>query len=205
MKRMYGVLAIFFIIIFWAGALIAQQAFRPVDNQTDLMQKRLQMREEMHKRMIDKLLLGVGPDKDMFKDMEKFMDEVMSDSFTGFDSFTQSPIENFGMEWQETTKGRTLVITPKTPEQQLDINVNNGLVIIKGKLEQKSPNGISVSNFSNSFNVPEDCDPSKVKMDQKDGKILVQFPYHKANKLKTIPKAEPELKPIGPSDNDVQI
>jgi HSP20 family molecular chaperone IbpA len=108
------------------------------------------------------------------------------------------------MEWIETTSGRTLIITPNDPSQQLDINVENGLVVIKGKSENKSPNGVSISNFSNSFNVPGDCDPAKVKMDTKNGKIHMEFPYRTAAKsIETKPKDE--RKPIGPSDEDVKI
>jgi len=153
--------------------------------------------------MMEKLLRGVGPDQDMFKDMEQFMDEVMSDSFSGFNSFTRTTAQNYKMEWSETSTGRVLTITPNSREQQLDINVENGLVVIKGKTEHKTPNGTSISNFSNSFNVPGDCDPAKVKMDSKEGKILMQFPYRSAKSLETKPKGS--RTPVGPSDEDVKI
>lgn len=193
MTRMYVALA----IIFMTGSLFAQQGSRPVDDQTEQMQKRLKMREEMHRRMMDKLINGVGPDQDMFKDMEQFMNDVMSDSFTGFDSLTEPRVENYKMDWSESAAGRTLNITPKTPEQQLDINVSNGLIIIKGKVEDKRPNGIAVSNFTNSFNVPGDCDPGKVKMSQDKGKILVYFPWRTAKPA--------DIKPKPPSKSDVTI
>lgn len=202
---MYVTLSIIFLLIFWAGTLLGQNKGRPVDDTiSESMEKRLKMREEMHRRMMEKLLKGVGPDQDMFKDMEQFMDEVMTDSFSGFDSFSRVTAQNYKMEWVETREGRTLNITPKGPEQQLDINVSNGLVIIKGKTEQRSEKGVSVSNFSNSFNVPADCDPGKVKIDQKDGKILVHFPFFKG---KTSVTQEPrkERVPVEPSEGDVQI
>jgi HSP20 family molecular chaperone IbpA len=197
MKRMYVTLAIIFLVVLYAGTLLGQQRSRATDRDTDVMEKRMRLREEMHRRMMDKLLKGTGPDQDMFKDMEQFMDEVMSDSFSGFDSYTRTTAQNYKMEWKETTSGRTLEITPNSPDQHLDINVADGFVVIKGKAEHKTPNGVSVANFSNSFNVPGDCDPAKVKMDSKDGKILVQFPYKEATK--TIQK------PIGPLKTDVQI
>jgi HSP20 family molecular chaperone IbpA len=186
MKRMYFTLISIFLVIFYAGTLLGQQKSRD----TEFMEKRMKMREEIHRRMMDKLINGNGPDQDMFKDMEEFMNESMSSSFAG----ATSP--NYKTEWSETTAGRTLTITPNTPEQQLDINVNNGMVEIKGKIEQKTPNGSSVSNFSNSFNVPGDCDSGKVKMDSKAGKILLQFPYRV--------KPKNERKPIPPSKSDVQ-
>lgn len=204
MKRMYVVLAIMFAVVFWAGTLLGQQGGdRPVDDPTtDFMEKRFKMREEMHRRMMDKLLKGFGPDKDMFADMEKMLDDMMNDSFTGFESLAPSA-KNFIMEWQESTSGRTLVIKPTDPNQNLDINVSNGMVIVKGKSETKTANGVSVSNFTNSFNVPSDCDPEKVNIDQKDGKILVHFPFRKETNLPEIKRDE--RRPIKPSQNDIQI
>lgn len=190
------------ILLLMTGTILAQQGTRPVDDDTARMEKRLKMREEMHRRMMDKLINGVGPDQDMFKDMEQFMNDVMSDSFSGFETLAPK-VENFKMEWSESATGRTLNITPKTPEQQLDINVSNGLIIIKGKVEDKRPNGIAVSNFTNSFNVPGDCDPGKVKMSQDKGKILVSFPWRTAKPAEIKPKQD--LKPLPPSDTDVTI
>jgi HSP20 family molecular chaperone IbpA len=204
MKRMYLTLALMFGLIFYAGTLLGQQKAKP-QVQPPTLEKRMQMREEMHRRMMDMLLKGTGPDQDMFQDMEQFMDEVMSDSFSGFDSYTRTTAQNYKMEWTETSSGRTLEITPKNPEQKLDINVKNGMVVIEGKSEEKTPHGMSVANFSNSFNVPGDCDPARVKMDSKNGKILIQFPYITATKsIETKPKA-PELKPLAPSEDDVKI
>lgn len=202
MKRMYVVLTVMFVFVFYAGTLLGQQGSRPVDQDTDLMEKRLKMREEMHRRMLDKLINGVGPDQDLFQDMEQFMNDVMKDTFTGFDSLSQKD-DNYKMEWTESASGRTLNLTPKTPEQQLDINVSNGLIIIKGKVEEKRQNGIAVSNFTNSFNVPGDCDPGKVKISQDKGKILVAFPWRSAKPAEIKPKQD--RKPIPPSKTDVPI
>lgn len=202
---MYVVLGILLLLVLSTGTLLGQKASRPIDDGPEVhsFQKRMQLREEMHRRMMDKLMKGVGPDKDMFKDMEQFMDEVMSDSFSGFDSFTRTTAQNYKMEWSETSSGRTLTITPKSSEQQLDINVENGFVVIKGKAEHKTPNGVSVSNFSNSFNVPADCDPAKVKMDSKDGKILLNFPFVSGKAVETKPNDT--RRPVKASDQDIKI
>lgn len=201
MKRMYVTLSILLLIAFWAGSLLGQQNSKPVDdNISTSMEKRMKMREEMHRRIMDKLIHGIGPDQDMFADMEKMMDEVMTDSFNGFDSLTPTN-QNYQSEWQESSGGRTLVITPKSKEQKLNIDISNGLVIIKGMNETKTPHGVSVSNFTNSFSIPADCDGTKVKMDQKDSKILVFFPYLKAPKeIKA-----PDRKPLPPSGEEVEI
>lgn len=197
MKRMYVVLGVLFLLVFSAGRLLGQQASKPVDDKIDPIEKRMRLREEMHRRMMDKLLRGIGPDEDMFSDMEKFMDEVMTDSFNGFESFSRTTSQNYKLEWLESTAGRTLAITPKSKDQKLNIDVSNGLVIIKGTTEVKSAQGVALSNFTNSFNVPGDCDPGKVKMEEKDGKILVFFPFRTATK---------EIrKPVAPTGGEVQI
>ena len=203
MKRMYVTLAVILLVFISAGSILAQKISKPIaEIESSSLEQRLKMREEMHRRMMEKLLRG-GPNEDLFKDMEQFMDEVMTDSFSGFDSFTRTTAQNYQMEWTETKEGRTLVITPENSQQKLDINVSNGLIIIQGKKESKSANGVSVSNFSNSFNVPGDCDPTKVKIDQKDGKILVQFPF-RISKDESI-KIKEKRSPLPPSGNEVQI
>jgi len=204
---MYATLAVIFLMMFAAGNLLSQIDVRPVDDKDSPdLDKRFKMREEMHRRMMEKLLKGTGSNEELFKDMEQFLDEVMSDSFSGFDSFTRTTAQNYKMEWSETKEGRTLEITPKSKDQVLDINVSNGLVIIKGKTETKSQSGTSVSSFSNSFNIPGDCDPSKVKMNQKDGKILVQFPFWNSNEITEKQKKDSNgRKPVRPSKDDVQI
>ena len=201
---MYVVLLLMFGAVFWAGAILGQQGNSPVDRETDLIEKRLKMREEMHRRMLDKLLHGIGPDQDMFSDMEKMMEEMMNESFSGFSSsLSISGDSQFKMEWVESKVGRTLKITPKNPEQQLDINVSNGMITIQGKGKSEAKGAVSYSNFSNSMSVPLDCDASKVKIDQKDGKIIVQFPYLKARPVNVKPKDN--RVPIGPSEGDVSI
>ena len=200
MKRMYVTLAVILLVFISAGSILAQKISKPIDDKVPAsFEQRLKMREEMHRRMMEKLLRG-GPNEDLFKDMEQFMDEVMTDSFSGFDSFTRTTAQNYQMEWNETKEGRTLIITPENSEQKLDINVSNGLIIIQGKKENKTPNGVSVSNFSNSFNVPGDCDPARVKLDQKDGKILVHFPFRSS----ASPIKEKRL-PLPPTGNEVEI
>lgn len=163
---------------------------------TEGREKIMKMRLEMHRRMMEKLINGNGPDDGLFNDMEQMMNDIMKDSFTGFDSYSHRPI-NFKHQWKESTTGRTMEIIPNTPEQQLDINVANNMITIKGKTEIKTANGIQSSNFTNSFSVPGDVEAGKMKMDLKDGKILVFFPYWKPT--------ENKRKPVAPSEKDVQI
>jgi HSP20 family molecular chaperone IbpA len=197
MKRMYVALFISAGIIFWAGSILGQQ------KKSDQMDDRLKLREEIHRRILDKMLRGVGTDQDMFSDMEEMMDKMMSESMSGFESMGIGSVQNFQIDWSESVAGRTLLITPQNPDQQLDINVSNGFIVIKGKSEQKSQTGSSFTQFSNSFNIPSDCDPGKVKMDQKDGKILVFLPFK--NGLPKGSKPQEKRIPLPPSEGDVQI
>jgi HSP20 family molecular chaperone IbpA len=203
---MYVVLILMLGIVFWAGSILGQrlQGSPLEDRESDLVEKKIKMREEMHRRLIDKLLHGIGPDRDMFADMDKMMEEIMKDSFSGSSSsFSFGGDSQFKLEWHETKVGRTLEITPKNPEQELDINVANGMITIQGKSKDQSQGAVSYSNFSNSMNVPSDCDAEKVKIDHKDGKILVQLPFLKARPVDVRPKDN--RTPIGPSENDVSI
>jgi HSP20 family molecular chaperone IbpA len=185
---MYIVLGLILLPVLWIGSLLGQQDIRPIDDQAPIsFEKISKLREGMHLRM-----------------MEQLMDEMMTDSFRGLSSFSTSRPKNYKLQWSESSEGRTLAITPKKPEQQLDINVMNGFISIKGKVENKTLHGTSISSFSNSFNVPGDCDSSQVKMLQKDGKILVYFPYLEVKAGEARPKKQERI-PIGPSDDDVQI
>lgn len=207
MKRMYVILGVISLLFLWALTSLGQMTITKVevnDQPTEKLKRRMELREELHKRMRDKLLHGIGPDADLFQGMDQLMEEAMSESFGDMSELT-TPSSNFKSEWQEGVEGRTLVITPQTTEQQLDISVNNNLVTIKGKAEQKSPQGTTVSSFVNSFSVPEDCDGSKVKIDQKAGKIVVAFPYVKLKAVKKPKIQQDERKPLKPSDDDVTI
>jgi HSP20 family molecular chaperone IbpA len=191
-------------LVFWAGAILGQQGSTSRDREAEQLEKKLKLRQEMHRRMLDKLLHGIGPDQDMFSDMEKMMEEMMNESLSGFSSsMAISGDSQFKMEWSESKTGRTLQITPKTPEQELDINVANGMITIQGKAKSESQGRVSYSNFSNSLSVPADCDASRVKIDQKEGKLLVQFPYLKAKAIEIKPKDN--RTPVGPSEGDVSI
>ena len=141
---------------------------------------------------------------DMFKDMEKMFDDALKDSFSAFESISEiSGLEkNFESEWKETKEARILELKPREG-QKLDIDITKDIITIKGKTERKSENGSFVSSFSNVFPVPPDCDSTKVKMSQKDGKILVELPFKSAKEMKAAP--ENGRRPLPPSEGDVEI
>jgi HSP20 family molecular chaperone IbpA len=156
------------------------------------IRKHMQMREELHRKMLDNLMSGKH-DENLFQDMEKLFDDAMKDSLGG-SSFQFSSGDVVETEWQESSAGRTLFITPQSKDQKLDINVQNEMVTIKGKTAN--------SEFQNSFSIPQDCDSGKVKMDQKNGKIVMFFPWRVAKKIS--PKKD-ERVPLPKTDSDVTI
>lgn len=203
---MYVTLSVIFILFLWAAVSLGQKVFPDNDKnvtQFDRMKRRMELREEMHRRMMDKLINGIGPDQDLFKDME----EDFQDAFKGFDSFGGMSIgQSVDAVWEESASGRTLVITPKEKGQNLDIRVEKGAITIKGEVEQKTAHGSSKSSFNNMFAVPGDCDEAQVKIDQKADKILVHFPYLKdVSKPKVVEPPKPERRPIPSGQGEVTI
>lgn len=201
---MYWILILISSVLLWTLSVLGQ------NNPQESFEKRMQLREEMHRRLMDKLTSGNGPDQDLFTDLEQLMNESLSEAFGGMDSFGSISLNPkaasaaYDASWKEGEQGRTLVIHPKDPKQQLDINVQNNLITIKGKQEVKTQFGTSLSSFSNSFNVPQDVDGSKVKITQKEGKILVHLPYSKIIKKIERPQ-ENERIPIPSSEDEVTI
>jgi HSP20 family molecular chaperone IbpA len=169
----------------------------------DHMRRQMLLRDQIHQRLRDKLFYGVGPDQDLFKDLDEALEESMNDSFSGQGqmghSFTQ-----FKSEWSESKNGRVLTLTPQSQDQKLNIDVNASVITIKGESQQKTSTSTVSSSFTNTFPVPDDCDGTKVKMDQKDGKILIELPY-KNLKSVTIPPKEEERKPLPQSGDEIKI
>jgi HSP20 family molecular chaperone IbpA len=200
MKRMYITLAVILVALVWAVAALTQ-TFTQAPQNFDRSKRRMELREEMHRRIREKLINGRG-DQDLFKDLEQEFEDAMSDSFMDLGKLSEQ-VSSFSSEWLETTTGRTLVITPKDKDQKINIDVNATTITIKGELLEKTATSTMSSAFSNSFPVPEDCDGTKVKMDSKDGKLLVVLPY-KVLRSSPVPKRD-ERRPLAPGDGDVQI
>jgi HSP20 family molecular chaperone IbpA len=208
MKRMWVILSLFLLALVWAVTSIAQKATSSgsADEPFDRLKRRMELREEMHRRMRDKILHGRGSDTDIFEGMDQMFEEAFKD-MDSFSSFAPQS-SNFESQWTENSQGRTLVITPKDKDAQLNIDVNSETITIKGKIEKRSETGTLMSNFNNVLPVPQDCDGSKVKMNHKDGKILVELPFKMAKAPKSIKPTTPpkeERKPLPPSEDDITI
>ena len=191
MKRMYVLLGAILVLFIFTVSSFGQKREHS-DAELERIKKHMQLREELHRKMLDNLMSG-RHDENLFQDMEKLFDDAMKDSFGG-SSFQFSTGDVVATEWQETSAGRTLLITPQSKDQKLDINVQNEMVTIKGK----SAN----SEFQNSFSIPQDCDSTKVKTDQKNGKIVMFFPWRVAKKIS--PKKEERI-PLPKAESDVTI
>lgn len=192
---MYVVLTVILLLVFWTVSGFGQKR-ETRNTELDRIRKQMELREELHRKMLQNLLHGTH-DESLFGDMEKLMEDAMKDAGST-SSFSFSIGQNVETEWQESSAGRTLLITPRTKDQKLDINVAEGMVTIKGNTEN--------TNFQNSFSIPQDCDSGKVKMDQKDGKIVMFFPWIIARKVSPpiSPKKEKRI-PLPKTESDVTI
>ncbi len=190
MKRMYVVLTV--ILLLLATLSVFGQKRDTTDADLERIRKHMELREELHRKMLENLMHG-RHDENLFGEMEKLFEETMKEAgATSSFSFTMG--QNVETEWQENEKGRTLLISPRTKDQKLDITVNGGMVTIKGNEGS--------TNFQNSFSVPQDCDSGKVKMDQKEGKIVMFFPWIVVKKIS--PKKD-ERKPLPKTESDIAI
>jgi len=175
------------------------------DSRLRARQEAMKLREELHRRLLNHLFHGAGSTDDVFKDMNSLFEDVMSDMG---EDFTLGGSRNYEMAWTESKEGRSLLLSPQDKNQKLEINVEQGMVSIKGNNEVKTPNGTSISSFSHSYSVPGDCDWTKVKILERNGKIVLSFPYRS---LETAPKGpkskekDPDRIPIPPTGEEVTI
>lgn len=129
-----------------------------------LVDQIMQMRDEMMKQM----QAGDSFDSEiqkMFERMQK-MGQIqgLPDRFNRHVNM----VEYF---WQDAD---TLVIKV-SKDDEVNIEVKEGLVIIKGQKVIKSPNGISKSSFTQSVQIRAGLDSTSVKMNVKDGNIVLDF------------------------------
>lgn len=175
------------------------------DSQKEALKRALEMREQIHRRLMEHLFNGTpGKDDEIFKDMEALFEDVMSGMRGNFQDLAGDS-KAYDMAWTESREGRTLLLSPHDKKQRLEINVEKGMVTIKGQKEEKVGNNSSVSSFSHIYSVPNDCDWTRVKMLEKEGKILMTFPYKTSKSAPPQKKEKNERKPVGPSEDDVTI
>jgi len=112
------------------------------------------------------------------QDLENQMQELLKEAHKA----TQGnliDVDGPQLTWSEKKGKKILEIIP--PGQgDFDVKVTSGRVTLSGKIEKKTETSSSVSHFTRSFSLPYDVDESKVKIDQKPGKITLTFPIRKA-------------------------
>lgn len=205
MKRPYIIFTFILLSLMGTVSVFAQPQIQtqPRTRQPfDRQKRRAELRDEMHRRIRDMLINGRGDQNDLFKDLEKEFEDTMADSFSGLDQ--SALVSNFSSEWAESKSGRTLVITPKDQNQKINIDVNATVITIKGETQQQTATTTSSSAFVNSFPVPDDCDGTKVKMNSKDGKLLVELPFKSVPAIK-IPPKKVDKKPLTPPPDAIEI
>ncbi len=146
-------------------------------------------RAEFDRRLRERIFNNANADSDRWvQEMESAMEELMQDSLRDIDSLRrESDAFGFGarggtqLAWSESKDGRTLTVTPATPEVQMDVQVLNGIISIKTEMTT----GNSRSQSSSTQMVPGDCDGDLVKTEGREGKLVLFFPW---KKLETAPK-----------------
>jgi len=156
------------------------------------MRKRMEMHEEIHRRIREKLINGRGSDTDLFQGVDEMFESLMNDrAGSGFRPRPEFAIasDTYTSEWKSDEKGKTLILTPKDPKNQLDINVKDQMVTIKSKTE--------TTESSSVFPVPQECDGSKVQMKSVNNSIHLVFPFRAAIKI--------ERRPLQKNSGDIEI
>lgn len=208
MRKISLLFFIFGVFLFVLNVL-GQIPSTPSRDSFDRLEQRQKLREELHQRMRDSILHGLSQkDQEWFDKMDQMMDQAMRDmadmSLTtpGLKTDTMSfGSQFFSSEWKEDDKSRMFIVTPKNKDTNLNIDVSKGMITIKGQVQNGS--------FSNSLSVPEDVDADLVKIDGKNGKITLIFPYKTTKKAPTpsqIPKPKrDDRRPLAPQNGDIEV
>jgi HSP20 family molecular chaperone IbpA len=167
--------------------------------------------------------------REMFEMRQKLFDDIHKSFFNDdfhsamdFDSFFEdhesylkglNGEQNslFKSSWEETQEGRILKITPTNKQSQLDIDIKDGMISIKGKNESSKEKNQVISKISSSFSIPVDVDAKKADIQDKNGEIWIKFPWvvgkiENKSKINHEKKDEDEdERPLKPSPGDITI
>lgn len=188
---------------------------KPETRQERRERLRQKMQEQMResRRIIEQFLSD-----DMFTDMHQQFEDMMKQ----FDQGNADPFEQFfddkamerlfgGMRgskafgmlgtgqsrWIETPKERILILKiESTKDSPIDFKIEESTITISGKVSRTSNRGVTSHNFKRTFSIPDDCDPTQAKFENKDGEILIKFP-------KIV--AKESLRPVKPDAGDTTI
>lgn len=165
--------------------------------------------------------------RDMQEQVRKMMEE-MDSSFSGgalklFDDETMNQLlresglfmelDHGQHEWIESEIERILVLKLELQKDApVDIKIENGQIRVQAKIEKEVVNqtaygesrSISVQQYARVFIVPEDCDVNSVKIENKEGEILIKFKKLQASAPSPTPTPK-GLKPLKKDEDDLTI
>ncbi len=123
-------------------------------------------------------------DADLSKDFEEMRNSFSKSEKSFMDIFgtDDDPYSGdlYQMKWRDEKTGRVLEITPNDKQTELKISVEGEFITIKGNrksTKQAGKNIVSEEHFEFTQNIPEDLDPSRNKISEKNGKIEIAFPW----------------------------
>lgn len=164
------------------------------DNQ--LLQKYFQdgFLERMDRLMEDNQMMN----DEVFKEMQK--------------AFEQDPFfdgQNFAGKWEKSKEGMTYLIDAEVSEGgKFDVKVKDGQVSLEADVVRKLGQfGTHKTVMKRSFPVPEGCDGDQVKVEAREGKMAILFPWkeEKGSDKGSSKKPDKKQKPLLKSPGDVTI
>ncbi|MFT6069281.1 MAG: hypothetical protein ACJAT2_003470 [Bacteriovoracaceae bacterium] len=233
---------ILLLILIFSSALWAQsnkdERYKEAQRQRSLWEKEQEeaikrWREDMQK---DRLLIQKYFKSDLFKQFDKEIEKVLKSTDPGlFQNFfddknidrllkgsdISSDLEEGDFRWIETPLEKILILKMDLKEDApFEIKIENNHIILKGEVvEEKEEKTEAGSNYykksrtvMRTFSVPSGVDASKVKFENKGGKILIKLPktkvsdiYKRDKRLRPKKKKVPAITPLPKSDGDITI
>ena len=146
-------------------------------------------------------------DDQMDKEMKRFEKFFDTHTFQGLDKMLpQFGSPNPGAEpfWRETPNERILVFKVETTNQGIPFNIKikDGSITVTGTV-QKQQKSIDPTTGSSSFSsntyqfqhgpmiLPKDIDPEGVKIENKNGEVLIRFPKKKPASVSSPKQSRP--------------
>lgn len=163
------------------------------------LEERMLRYNQFHQKLREQMLKGF--DDKSLEDMNRMVDEMMDQSMRDFPSMGFSRFSSgLNLSWNERKDGRELIIIPKSKEDKLDVQVQNQLITIK----MTKTEGNSHSASSHAQNVPTDCDPDRVKMEAREGGLVMFFPWTQGQAPRNINPVR-ERKPLKVQKKNIDV
>jgi hypothetical protein len=109
-------------------------------------------------------------------------------------------------QWLDSETERILVLKLETQiNTPVDIKIENGQIRVQAKIEKEvvtetvsgQSRSVTIQQYGRVFLVPEDCEADSVKIENKEGEILIKF--------KKLASKVPKLQPLKKSEDDLTI